>query len=544
MSHNTASLLTEVASRTPDARALIYPDGGVDKVLTFAQVEAQVDAYAHALRTFGLRPGDRVLLLESNGVRFIALTFALFKLGAVPVLIDPGMGVDAMLTCITQIQPDVLVGTQRAQILRSLHRETFSQVRRSVCTDGRWIGASPLWRLVKPDTGRFTAVQCGKDQVAAILFTSGSTGPAKGVVYRHGIFHAQVRILRDTYGFQAGQIDMPGFPLFGLLSLALGMTCYLPPINPSRPASVVPEQILGAIRDWQITNLTGSPAIWDKVGRYCRKHAIKLPSLRRVLTFGAPISLELVKIWHDILPPEGDIYTPYGATEALPISNIGGRQLLAECSTHTREGGGSCVGKPNPEVEVRVIKITDEAIPEWKEELLLGPGQIGEILVAGEVVTWSYEKQPEATRMSKVIQGEKVWHRMGDLGYLDSQGQLWIVGRKSHRVQGRSQIYFPVCAEGMVDEHPEVRRSALVGVGDAADQSPVLVVEPRQARVLRDIAEQQRLGRELKALLANHPVYGDVKQVLFHPGFPVDRRHNAKIHREQLAVWAQAMVKP
>ena len=544
MSYNTGALLTNVATRTPEARALIFPQGGIDQILTFAQLEAQVDAFAHGLRTFGLRPGDRVLLLESDSVRFIGLTFALFKLGALPVLIDPGMGVGALLDCIRQIQPDVLVGTQKAQLLRTLHSKAFANVRRSVCTDGRWMGASPLWRLLSSEPSRFTAVPCSEDQAAAILFTSGSTGPAKGVVYRHGIFHAQVRLLRDTYGFTAGQIDMPGFPLFGLLSLALGMTCYLPLINPSRPSTMLPEQIIGAIQDWQVVNLTGSPAIWDKVGRYCRKHRIKLPSVRRVLTFGAPISLELVKIWHEILSPEGDIYTPYGATEALPISTIPGRELLSECAASTREGGGSCVGRPNPEVELRIIKISDEAITEWTEDLVLGQGEVGEVLVAGDVVTWAYEKQPEATKLSKIIQGDKVWHRVGDLGYLDLAGQLWIVGRKSHRIQGRSQVYFPVCAEGMVDEHPEVRRTALVGVGPESDQVPVLVVEPRQGRLLRDIAEQQRLGRELKAILAKHPIYGDVRQVLFHPGFPVDRRHNAKIHREQLALWAEAMVKP
>ena len=544
MSYNTAALLSEVVARNPDGRALIYPEGGVDRILSFAELESQIDSYSHGLRTFGVRPGDRVLLLESNGVRFIALTFALFKLGALPVLIDPGMGIEAMLNCVRQVQPDVLVGTQKAQFLRTMHSEAFSQVRRSVCTDGRWIGASPLWRIAQPESGKFTAVNCSKDQAAAILFTSGSTGPAKGVIYRHGIFYSQVSMLRDAYGFQPGQIDMPGFPLFALLSLAVGMTCYLPPINPSRPASVLPEQVLRPIQDWQISNLTGSPAIWDKVGRYCKRHAIKLPSVKRVLTFGAAISLELISIWHDILPPDGDIFTPYGATEALPIANIGGRQLLAECAAHTREGGGACVGKPFPEVEVRIIKISDEVIPEWREELLQGSGQVGEIAVCGDVVTWAYERQPEATKSSKIIQGDKVWHRMGDLGYLDSQGQLWIVGRKSHRIQGRSQLYFPVCAEGMVEEHPEVKRTALVGIGPANDQTPVLVVEPRQARVMRDIPDQQRISRELKALLATHPIYGEVKQVLFHPGFPVDKRHNAKIHREQLAPWAEAMVKP
>lgn len=378
-----------------------------------------------------------------------------------------------------------------------------------------------------------------KEQLAAILYTSGSTGPAKGVEYRHGIFYAQVAALKEMFDFQPGEMDMPGFPLFALFSTALGLTCVLPELNPSRPASVEPARLVRAIHDWKIQNLQGSPAIWDKLGKYCRDYGIKLPSVRRVITFGAPISLDFIEMWRKLMDGRGDVYTPYGATEVLPVSLISGAEVMEETSTQTKDGGGTCVGHPVKGVQVRVIRTTDEPVAEWSEDLLLKVGEVGEIVVQTEQVTWAYFDDKEATQNSKILQGDKVWHRMGDLGYLDEQGRLWMVGRKSHRVQGKEHIYYPVCAEGMVDQHPDVLRSALVGMGKAPDQKPAMVIQLHKPKLQKDMAERNRIVREVKERLAAHPLYGEVKTVLFHKDFPVDPRHNAKIDREALGEWAE-----
>jgi len=536
---NVALLLSERVQANPEGRCLVYSQDGFDRVMTFAEVERICDEHAHGMRIYGLRPGDRVLLMQRPGPDFITLTWALFKLGCVPVFLDPGMGVKALLACIENLKPDALVGVQRAHLLRSLNRQAFASVRRAICTDGRWIGASPLWRVTKAGAGPFAAHQARKEQLAAILFTSGSTGPAKGVEYRHGIFTAQVAALKEMFDFQPGQVDMPGFPLFALFSSALGMTSVLPDLNPSRPASVEPARLVRAIQDWRVETVQGSPAIWDKLGRYCRDFDIRLPSLRRVITFGAPISLDFIQMWRKLLEGRGDVFTPYGATEVLPVSLISGEQVMDEASSHTRAGGGTCLGQPVEGVEVRILRTSDEPIAEWNEELVLGVGEVGEIVVSAEQVTWAYHQDSAATQASKIIQGDKVWHRMGDLGYVDGQGRLWIVGRKSHRVQGKEQIYYPVCAEGMADQHPDVLRSALVGVGKAPEQKPVLIVQLARPKLFKDMAERNRIAREVKERLAEHPVYGEVKSVLFHQDFPVDPRHNAKIDRESLALWAE-----
>lgn len=534
---NVAQLLSERVQKNPDGRCLIWSDEGVDRVQTFGDVERHTDAYAHGLRTFGIRPGDRVLLMERPGPRFISLTWSLFKLGAIPVLIDPGMGLPSLLKCVEKLRPDGLIGVRAAHLLRSLNAAPFRSVRRAVCTEGRWFGTPSLQRVQDFASGAFPLHHTEEDALAAILFTSGSTGPAKGVQYRHSIFRAQTLALQEMFDFQPGEVDMPGFPLFALFSTALGLTCVIPQLHPSRPGGAKPQRLLRAIQDWQVNNLQGSPAIWDRLGRYCRDYGVKLPSVRRVITFGAPISVAFLEMWEKLLDGHGEVYTPYGATEALPVSLITGSEVLRDTAEATRAGSGTCVGRPVAGLDVRVIGTGDEPIGEWRESLALAEGEIGEIVVSGPQVTWAYEGEPLATQASKISEQGKIWHRMGDLGYFDHAGRLWIVGRKNHRVEAGGLTYYPVCAEGIADQHPDVFRSALVGVGTQGEQRPVLVVELRNPKL--DSGERNRIVREIRERLADHPLYKDVQEVLFHKDFPVDPRHNAKIDRTALAEWAR-----
>lgn len=543
---NIARLLSERVQRNPEGRALVYHQDGLDRVMSLGELEQRCDSYAQGLRTLGLRPADKVLLMEPPGPRFVALTFALFKLGCIPVLIDPGMGASSLLRCIEKLKPDILVGIRRIHMLRSLQSSSFSSIRRAVCTDGSWPGARSLESSCDPKAGAFSAHACTSDQLAAILFTSGSTGPAKGVEYRHGVFSAQVEALQQMFGFEPGQVDMPGFPLFALFSVALGLTCVLPELNPSRPATAEPTRLIRSILDWQVNNLQGSPAIWDKLARYCLDYGIQLPSVRRVITFGAPISLKFLQNWSKLLAGRGEVYTPYGATEVLPISLISGQEVLEDTAEGTRAGKGTCVGRPVPGVQVRIQKVYDRPLTDWQEEEFLAPGEIGEIVVTAEQVTWAYHQDEAATEASKIRQGDRIWHRMGDLGYLDPQGRLWIVGRKSHRVEGAEATYYPACAEGIADEHPDVKRSALVSLADEAQselRTPALVVELAKSRHYKDSGERNRITRELRERLAAHPPYGDVQQVFFHKEFPVDPRHNVKIDREALSLWARSQGK-
>ena len=381
-------------------------------------------------------------------------------------------------------------------------------------------------------------MSAGTDEVAAILFTSGATGPPKGVVFTHGIFDAQVRQISALYDIEPGEVDVAAFPLFALFDPGMGVTCVIPDMNPTRPADADPEKILAALRDQTATSCFGSPALWDNVSRYCLEQGLTLPAtLRRVLIAGAPVAGRIIENLRRILPEQADVHTPYGATESLPVASISGREVLDGCLERSRAGAGTCVGKPVPDIEVRVIRITDEPLETWSDDLLLPEGEPGEIVVAGEVVTRAYFNLPEATAAAKILEGERVWHRIGDIGYLDTAGRIWYCGRKAHRVETAAGTLFSVCCEGVFNAHPQVRRSALVGVGAPGSAEPAIVIEPANGTVPTG-AQADTLVRELLALGQAQAVTRTIRRVLFHPSFPVDIRHNAKIDREALAVWA------
>lgn len=541
---NVAGYLPQMAESNPDRAAVIVTasrkGGEVSyQSWTYSELERASNRCANALAGGGIRRGMRVLMMVRPGHDFVCLTFALFKMGAVPILIDPGMGVGRMLDCIRMVEPEAFVGIPLAQLVRLVRRGAFRSVRHTI-TVGRGLpfGGHTLNQLMRDVPNEFQSADTASDEVAAILFTSGSTGPAKGVVYEHGMFDAQVRQIQSHYGIEPGEVDMPTFPLFALFSVAMGMTCVVPDMNPSRPAQAKPERIVEAIQRHRVTNSFGSPALWRRVADYCNNNNVCLSSLRRVLIAGAPVRGELIEDVRRILGPDADVHTPYGATESLPICSISGSELVGDCAEKSRQGAGICVGRELPGMRCRLIGISDGAIEHWSDELEVPIGQRGEIVVTGEVVTKAYHGQPQATRLAKISEHGQIVHRMGDLGYRDADGRLWFCGRKAHRVITADQTLLSVCCEAIFNRHPRVARTALVGVGNAGSQTPVMVVEliegrrpkRREAAVLRD---------ELRSLAETSDQTNGIHTFLFHTSLPVDVRHNAKINREQLADWAK-----
>ncbi len=506
--------------------------------ITFAQLETLSNRYANGLRSLGLSRGMRVLLMVRPGFEFVGLSFALFKMGVVPVMIDPGMGMRRLLECVRGVDLHGFIGIPLAHVLRVLRPRSFRNLEHIVTVGRRWgWGGASLAALARRGRPHFKPVPTRRDETAAILFTSGSTGPAKGVVYEHGVFGAQVEAIQQHYGIEPGEVDLPVFPLFALFSAAMGMTSVIADMDPSHPARVDPVKIVAAVSDQKITTTFGSPAVWNPVATHCMEQGVTLGSMRRVLIAGAPVPYHVIEKLHRVLPPGGEVYTPYGATESLPVASIGGREVLSGCSDRTRRGAGFCVGKPVPGTDLRLIRIADEAIPAWSDELEVGDGEIGEIVVSGEVVTKEYFGLEKATAMSKIRDGERIWHRIGDVGYLDKEGRIWFCGRKAHRVTTSHGVLFSVRCEAIFNEHGDVARSALVGIGEPGNTSAVIVIEPERGRFPRG-SRVGGLRAELLALGAGNELTRDIRHVLFHPSLPVDVRHNAKINREALAAWA------
>jgi acyl-CoA synthetase (AMP-forming)/AMP-acid ligase II len=528
---NIARHLALMAAARPSAPALKIPrgrtlSGDIDYLtLSFAELDAEATAWCARLTAAGINRGDRTLVMVRQGLPLIACVFALFRIGAVPVIIDPGMGRKNFFACVARSRPRALVGIALAQAMSHVFRSAFASLKIRV-----WARGSATSRLasslkLKPYT--LPPVCSEAADLAAILFTSGSTGAPKGVCYEHGMFEAQVRLIRDTYGIMPGEVDLPMLPIFALFNPALGMTTIVPEIDPSRPAEVDPEKIIQAILQENVTNSFGSPTLWSKIGDYCLAHQIPLPSLRRVLCAGAPVPASLWKT-STIFLPKGRLHSPYGATEALPVATISADEVD---SASVR---GACVGRPLPGIAVKVIAITDTPIATLAEIRELPAGQIGEIIVHGPVVTKTYDALPEATAAAKISDGDSIWHRMGDCGYLDPAGRLWFCGRKAERVETTTGPLFTEPCEQVFRAHPRVTRCALIGLGEPGRQRPALVVEAKP----KNSADRQAFARELRTLAQAHAHTAAISIFFFHPKFPVDVRHNAKIHRLTLARWA------
>jgi acyl-coenzyme A synthetase/AMP-(fatty) acid ligase len=530
---NIALALQDVAASQSGEMGLVSRKDKEYKSWTFGQLQENSSNYAAALLKAGVSQGQRVMLMVRPSMEFVCLTFALFRLGAVVILIDPGMGFRNLRRCIGRVRPDVLIGIPAAQLFSRLFPAPFRTVRIRICVGLSFglLGKS-LQKLCKGENREIPPFAAGQDDLAAIIFTTGSTGPPKGVQYTHGIFHAQLQLIRDYYGIGPGQVDQPGFPLFALFSTALGVRAVIPDMDPTRPAQVDPARFIRSIIDHQVTYSFGSPAIWNVVSRYCLEHDIVLP-LQKILMAGAPVPGELIERVAKIMSPDGEIHTPYGATESLPIVSIRGQEILSETWPLTRQGKGTCVGLPLPGIDIRIIEPVDGPLNSWEEVEVLPLQEIGEIVVRGSVVTHAYDNNPEENSAAKISDGSGFWHRMGDMGYLDDNGRLWFCGRKAHRVITAEGIMYTIPCEAIFNEHPAVKRSALVGVGKVGEQQPVLIVE-----LEKNNKPAERVLEDLKKLAATNELTRTIKNFLFHPSFPVDIRHNAKIFREKLALWA------
>ncbi|MCU0492219.1 MAG: fatty acid CoA ligase family protein [Chloroflexaceae bacterium] len=545
---NIARHLPEVARQHPEQVAVVTTTGHdwrrrpIYERLSFAELDRLSDAYAWGLQGYGIGRGMRVLLMVRPGLPLIGLTFALFKAGCIPILIDPAMGRQNLITCIEEVTPEAMVGIERAHIARKLFPKAFRSVKRAVTVGKRLFWGGPtLDELKVAITTPFPMEQMTTTDPAAIIFTTGSTGLPKGVQYEHGMFNAQVDMLREQFNMQPGEVDMPAFPLFALFNAALGITSAIPPIDPTRPASCNPAEVLRFMHDQGVTTTFGSPAIWNKVTAYMVKNNVTVPTLRRVLMAGAPVPLHIHERFRGLLPPDADTHTPYGATEALPITSISGRQVTAAMNERNDPMAGTCVGWPMPGVTLRIIPIVDESIPTWDESLVRHPYEVGEIVVKGPAVTKQYINRPQANAIAKIREGEATWHRMGDLGYLDAEGRVWFYGRKTHRVPTAEGCLYTEPCELVFNQHRDVFRSALVGVPEAGnDQAkrPVIVIEPKPGTMPKTAEARERFIGELRRLGAAHEMTAGISTFLFHPAFPVDIRHNAKIFREKLALWA------
>ena len=529
----------QIAIRCPGSKAS-NGFARYDQTLSYAELDTRSNAIARGLQAYGIGQGKRAVVMLTPSLDFFLVMFALLKNGAVPVLIDPGIARSALKQCLAEAKPDAFIGIPLAQFAKIIFGWAPS-VRLKVSTGpyavfgGKTLSAiEAMGRASRRDLPNVQS-----DDAAAILYTSGSTGVPKGVLYRHRHFVAQVQLLQEAFSVEPGGVSLPTFPPFALFDPALGLTSVIPDMDPRQPGSANPEKLLHAIETFGVTQLFGSPALMGVLAQ----HGKPMPSLRCVISAGAPVPSDTVEKIRALCTPQAKFWTPYGATECLPVAVIEGEQLSLT-RAGTEQGFGTCVGWPLPENSVRIIAINDDAIENWTDAQILAIGDIGEVTVAGPSATDSYIHREQANRLSKIREiqadgSERMVHRMGDLAWQDSQGRLWFCGRKSQRLQTRQGLLGTENVEPIFNRHPALRRSALVGLGKSGEQTPVLCVELNSTKTISDA----QLFAELSEIAHSHRHTQHIETFLIHPGFPVDIRHNAKIGREQLSVWAAAVLK-
>jgi olefin beta-lactone synthetase len=526
---NIALRISSMSRQFPHKKSVIL--GKDHSFYSFEEFENRSNQMAHQFISLGLKPGMRTLLFVKPCLDFSVITFALFKMGAVPVLIDPGMGIKNLLRSIEQIKPEAMVSIGLVHWIRRFKRHPFRSIKVNISLNRVGGKTSFLYNNLDLCSKEYSPVEVSPSDTAAILFTSGGTGIPKGVIYSHGILNAQTESLQKMFGLDETKIDLPGFPLFALFTLAMGMSSVVAPLDPSRPGQCDPKKIVQTLLDYKITFAAGSPIIWERVAKYCLDHKVILPYLEQVVMFGAPVRYELHEKFQKILTI-GDTYTPYGATECLPVSLIRGSEVLRQHLPKMLQGAGTCIGKAVDHVEIKIIKVSD--IPETTiHEIPLG--EKGEIIVRAPQVTPGYFGLAQETLNAKISQGDELWHRMGDMGYLDENGDLWFLGRKVHRVESEGETFYPMQIEAIFNQSPWIKRSALIGINIAGKLLPALAIERHDGSTKMT----QDFLNHLNSLKVKTKTTDKINYFLLHPNFPVDVRHNIKIDRTALSQWAQ-----
>lgn len=528
--------------RAPDRPAIVFPrpaaGGGLgdDEVVTFRELARDAERVAAGLASLGVRQGDRVLCFVPMSRPLYALLLGLLRMGACAVFVDPWVPLAQIGRAVAQVAPRALVGVPRAHLLRLVAPSVRAVPLHLVAQ-----APGPLARLLGPRLEDLLArgpgesvegaraaplAWCGLDDTALITFTTGSTGTPKGSDRTQRFLNAQGVALDTHLPRRPGDVDMPALPIFVLNNLGAGVPSVLPLVDFRRIADVDPDLVIAQVRRWKVTSIGGSPSYLLPIAERCARTSTVLDTVRGVVAGGAPVPPRLLALLRDVCPrARGSIEVLYGSTEAEPVASIEADEVLGETAALAAKGHGTCVGAPVGFVEVKVVTATRGAWtlgPRGWSDVELPAGRPGELVVTGEHVQKGYWRNPRAVAENKLVAPDgRTWHRMGDLGYKDARGRLWLVGRITETVWSGGDPLYPLQVEGLVDALPGVRRSALVAVRGEA----VVAVVP-------SLPAPPGLEAEVRAACAAAGFR--IARVLLRDALPLDPRHNAKLERARL----------
>jgi len=545
-----ADRVREVAHTDPQRIALVHASkrpGGTIRYRrhTYRELSDRAESLAVGLREIGVAEGTLCSFMVPPGFDAMVLGIALWRVGAVVVGIEPhSHGLRNVAKSLAKVGPEVFFGIPRAHAARLAFGWGRGTVRTNVVVGrvGR-PGLPTLRSLARhPVPAAPARGAISPADPAVVAFTTGSTGAPKPTVLRQRNLAAMMSLVLGHWGYTDGRevVDMPTFPMFWIIGLAAGGTVVVPPMDFTLkgPGDADPALLVRTIRECGVRSLFASPALLTNLAAHAQAHRITLPTVERIVAGGAEVPGPLFAEVKQALGPTGEMYSDYGATEALPVAEIAGREVIGGDGdddvdgtwTATEQGAGVCVGLPLPGVEVRIVAVDDAPIPAWTDATELPAGEIGEVVARGPHISEEYYRQPRADEENKIADPTGPWHRVGDTGYLDAEGRLWVCGRRSHRVTTARGVSYPLCCEPVYNAHPGVLRSALVGVDDATGRCVATICVE-----LRKGVDRAEITRELEQVAGSTDATGLVERVVLVDHLPVDRRHNAKIDRPRLA---------
>jgi acyl-CoA synthetase (AMP-forming)/AMP-acid ligase II len=499
------SLWSRIESPSRQNTLAIY-DGADKSSVKFSELDSRVASFAQGLIQQGVHSGDRVAVLVPPSIDLIALVYACWRIGAVTVIADRGLGIKGLGRAVKSSRVQHVVGVRAAVVaartLRWAARATFIDLK-SLQNSMQLEGLSQL-ALAEPVA----------NDLAAILFTSGATGPAKGVRYTHGQLGAQRDILQAVYNITDTDSFVAAFAPFALFGPALGITTGLADMDVTSPATLTAQALDDACRATEATMVFASPAALANVLKTSTTNLSSLKQVRLVMSAGAPVPIETLRQMTRLCP-QAEMHTPYGMTEVLPVADLSLEQREA-----VGEGAGVCVGKPVNNCRVKIVAV-DGGVTE------LPHGETGEVVVSAPWMSLGYNRLWLTQQKARFVSDGLTWHRTGDVGHLDSEGHVWIEGRVVHMIHTAQGSITPVPLETVCEMISGVQRAAAVGIGEPGIQQIVIVLET-------DEKNENVASAALTAQVRQALGLVDVVAVWETKKLPVDIRHNSKIDRTAL----------